>query len=235
MIPEPDRTRCHVAGQSLTRTAWASKVGGMHGVGEGEVSGSLGPEELAAVIERAQRLDPEAYDVLVDAYGQRLFGFLYRFTGSRDQAEDLLQEVFLRVVRTLPRYTHRGRFEGWLFRIAANLVRDRIRQARRTPTMISLSAGCDDPDDLDHVAGWDRSAAGEGAPDAPLIRQEQIDRMQVALDQLSAAEREVIMLRHYSERSFAEIAEMMGTPLGTALARAHRGLAKLRRIVEAEA
>ena len=235
MILEPERTRSEVAGRSLTGPASASKVGHMHGVGEGEVSGGLGPEELAAVIERAQRFDPDAYDVLVDVYGQRLFGFLYRLAGSREQAEDLLQEVFLRVVRALPRYTHRGRFEGWLFRIAANLVRDRIRQTRRAPTTLSMSAAGDDQDEADHGAGWDRSDGSETDPEAPLILREQIDRMQAAFGQLSAAEREVIMLRHYSERSFAEIAELMGTPLGTALARAHRGLAKLRRIMESEA
>ena len=207
----------------------------MHGVGEGEVSGGLGPEELAVVIERAQRFDPDAYDVLVDVYGQRLYGFLYWLAGSREQTEDLLQEVFLRVVQALPRYTHRGRFEGWLFRIAANLVRDRIRQTRRAPTAISMSAAGDDQDEANHGAGWDRSDGSETGPEAPLILREQIDRMQAALGQLSAAEREVIMLRHYSERSFAEIAELMGTPLGTALARAHRGLAKLRRIMESEA
>ncbi len=64
---------------------------------------------------------------------------------------------------------------------------------------------------------------------------EQVDRMQRVLRQLPAAEREVILLRHFSQMSFKEVAEAMGTPLGTALARAHRGLAKLRRLMEEEA
>ena len=115
----------------------------MQGAGKGEVAGGLDAEALASVIERARRLDPEAYDELVDAYGQRLFGFLYRLTGNREDAEDLLQEVYLRVVRTLPDYTHEGRFEGWLFRIAANLGRDRIRRARRSPSILPMSAAPD--------------------------------------------------------------------------------------------
>ncbi|MFH0983864.1 MAG: sigma-70 family RNA polymerase sigma factor [Planctomycetota bacterium] len=196
--------------------------------------GGLDAEALASVIERARELEPEAYDELVDAYGQRLFGFLYRLTGSREDAEDLLQEVYLRVVRTLPDYTHEGRFEGWLFRIAANLGRDRIRRARRSPSILPMSAAREDGD-FDVGTEWDRSDGGEASPDRPLIRREQIDSMQAALEQLPAAEREVIMLRHYSALSFAEIAELMGTPLGTALARAHRGLAKLRRILESNA
>ena len=193
---------------------------------------ALDEEQLGGLIERAQRLDPDAYDALVEAFGPRLFGFLYRLTGSRDEADDLLQDVFLRVVRMLPSYTHSGRFEAWIFRIAANLGRDRIRRVRRTPTIVSLTQATDDGEDAER-AGGDTDGAG-GAPDAPLIRREQLDRMQIALGQLPAPEREVIMLRHYSELGFAEIADLMGTPLGTALARAHRGLARLRQLMEAD-
>jgi len=206
----------------------------MRNAAKGEAAVRLGPDQLASVIERAQRLDPDAYDVLVDAYGQRLFGFLYRLTGCREDSEDLLQEVFLRMVRTLGNYTHRGRFEAWLFRIAANLGRDRIRRVRRTPTIISLSPAPGDGGEPASGSAWDRCDAGEASPDSSVIRREQVDRMRTALEQLSPPEREVVMLRHYSAMSFAEIAEAMGTPLGTALARAHRGLAKLRRIMESE-
>lgn len=204
----------------------------MDNAGKGEVVVQLQPEQLEAVIERAQRLDPDAFDTLVDAYGQRLFGFLYRFTQAREEAEDLLQEVFLRVVRTLPDYTHEGRFEGWLFRIAANLARDRIRRVRRRPTIVSMSSGDDESNDPEHGPDWDHADERESSPEQPAIHREEVDRMHTALAQLPDAEREVIMLRHYSVLSFAEIAELMGTPLGTALARAHRGLAKLRKIME---
>ena len=87
--------------------------------------------QLTDVIERAQRREPDAFDTLVDLYSSRLFGYLYRRTGSRHDAEDMLQEVFVRLVRTLDRYTHDGRFEAWLFRIATNLIRDRVRQLQR--------------------------------------------------------------------------------------------------------
>ncbi|MCP4589799.1 MAG: RNA polymerase sigma factor [bacterium] len=205
----------------------------MQGVDKGEVSAAVSPDGLAELIERAQRLDPDAYDALVDAYGQRLFGFLYRMTGRREDAEDLLQEVFLRMVRMLGRYRHQGRFESWLFRIAANLGRDRIRRVGRTPTIISMSEGSGGEGD-DQDAGWEPVSPDEGGPDASLLQVERRGRLEEALGQLADAEREVIMLRHFSEMSFAEIAETMQTPLGTALARAHRGLAKLRRIMEGE-
>ena len=193
-----------------------------------EVLDGLTPDQLASVIERAQQLEPEAYDALVDAYGQRLFGFLFRMTRSREDAEDLLQDVFLRVVRMLPGYAHAGRFESWLFRIAANLARDRIRRVRRSPKIVSLSPGTDDSGE----SGWECADPSSIEVDQSLVLREQTDRLNAALVDIPAAEREVIMLRHYSGLSFAEIAEVMETPLGTALARAHRGLAKLRRIME---
>ncbi len=189
-------------------------------------------EALAAVIRGAQRGDPAAYDVLVDQYAGRLFGFLLRLTGSRHDAEDLMQEVFLRVVRMIGHYDHHGRFEAWLFRIAMNLVRDRGRRASRTPRLVEAPGGsaADDgaaggPDILDGLRG------AEPPADASLVLEENIDALNTALAALPDAEREVIMLRHFSQMSFKEISDMMGTPLGTALARAHRGLARLRSIM----
>jgi len=191
----------------------------------------MNADELARTIRQAQRGDPAAYDRLIDAYAPRLHGYLYRVLGSRDDADDLLQELFLRVVRTIESYTHDGRFEAWLFRIAANLARDRLRRVRRTPRMLSMDG---------RVSRTDESATGEpiaagdpnqSPPDAALLMAESVDQLQRALGGLPNVEREVIMLRHFSDLSFAEIAEAMGTPLGTALARAHRGLAKLRKLL----
>jgi len=95
---------------------------------------------LAEVIRGAQRGDEAAFDRLVAAYGRRIVGFLYRLTGSRDDAEELAQEVFVRIVRTIRAYRHDGRFEPWLFRIAANLARDRVRRIQRRPMVLPLGA-----------------------------------------------------------------------------------------------
>ena len=184
-------------------------------------------DPLAAVIRRAQQRDPAAFDELVDRFSGQLFGLLYRLTGSRHDAEDLLQEMFLRVVRTLEGYKHEGRFEAWLYRIAVNLVRDHIRQQKRHRTVPEY-AGASQADGSEGLAGH---PSGGPPPDGPLDVAEQADRLQNALRQLPAHEREVIMLRHFSDMSFSQIARVMDTPLGTALARAHRGLARLRRIM----
>lgn len=179
---------------------------------------------LDELLRRAQRSEPAALATLVERYSPRVFGLLMRLTGARDVAEDLMQETFLRMVRTLDRYEHVGKFESWLFRIAANLARDRARQRGRRGAMTSLDANWEDGD-ARAAATADRVDAN---PQDRLEQQEDADRLVAALGQLSESEREVLLLRHYSDLSFREIADMLKIPLGTALARAHRGLKHLR-------
>jgi RNA polymerase sigma-70 factor (ECF subfamily) len=185
---------------------------------------------LDDLIRRARQRDSAAFETLVEIYSPRLYGYFYRLTGRREDAEDLLQEVFVRVVRMIGRYEHENRFDAWLFRIATNLVRDRVRRRRRAAGVESSGGQQDEPGVLEEVPDEEVDQ-----PDDVMQTAEQVDRMQRVLRQLPAAEREVILLRHFSQMSFKEVAEAMGTPLGTALARAHRGLAKLRRLMEEEA
>ncbi|MDM8006017.1 MAG: sigma-70 family RNA polymerase sigma factor [Phycisphaerae bacterium] len=185
---------------------------------------------LDDLIRRARQRDSAAFETLVEIYSPRLYGYFYRLTGRREDAEDLLQEVFVRVVRMIGRYEHENRFDAWLFRIATNLVRDRVRRRRRAAGVESSGGQQDEPGVLEEVPDEEVDR-----PDDVMQTAEQVDHMQRVLRQLPAAEREVILLRHFSQMSFKEVAEAMGTPLGTALARAHRGLAKLRRLMEEEA
>ena len=189
-------------------------------------------DTLTSVVERARRGDPTAFDELVDLYSSRLFGFLYRLTGSRDDADDLVQEVFVRVVQKISAYVHEGRFEAWLFRIATNLARDRIRRLKRSKPPLSGDAARVGQNDYDGGSMWEHLAdPSADPPDVPMELDEDVDRLQRSLAALPTAEREVIMLRHYTAMTFAEIAAAMGTPLGTALARSHRALAKLRELM----
>ncbi len=185
---------------------------------------------LDDLIGRAQRRDPTAFETLVEIYSPRLYGYFYRLSSRREDAEDLLQEVFVRVVRMIGRYEHDNRFDAWLFRIATNLVRDRVRRQRRSPGFETGTGEADEPGRLEEVPD-----SQVDRPDDALETAEQIDRLQRMLKRLPEAEREVILLRHFSQMSFKEVAEAMGTPLGTALARAHRGLAKLRQLMEDDA
>lgn len=184
------------------------------------------PAGLDGLLQRARQRDPQALQTLFDLYHRRVFGLLYRLTGSRDSAEDLLQETFLRLVRHIGNYDHAGRFEAWLFRIAANLARDHARKHRRRGPTASLDAESDGHGPLD------RLAAEPSDPADGLLAEEQKQRLAELLEQLSPADREILMLRHYGELSFQEIAELLGIPLGTALARAHRALKRLRQSFE---
>jgi RNA polymerase sigma-70 factor (ECF subfamily) len=186
---------------------------------------------LAEVIERAKRREEAAFRALIDAYNRPLYGFLYRLTGNRDDADDLLQEVFVRLVRMIDKYKHDGRFEAWVFRIALNLARDRIRRVRKSPIVTAAERGWTDEEDGERQ-GLDQAVDDRKTPDEMMELTDQMDRLQGALARLGEAEREVIMLRHFSAMSFGDIAKLMGTPLGTALARAHRGLRRLRQMME---
>lgn len=184
---------------------------------------------LDDIVRRACARDAAALAELVDRYSDRVFGLLFRLTGSRDAAEDLMQETFLRVVRTIADYEHTGRFEPWLFRIAANLARDALRTRRRRGVAGDLDEAAPDATPV-HRAG--REEASD--PRDVLAEREQRERLVEWLGRLSRPDREILLLRHYAELSFREIAELLEIPLGTALARAHRALKRLRAAVVGE-
>lgn len=186
---------------------------------------------LDELLDRARRRDPAALDQIVEIYSPRIFGLLYRLTRRRDIAEDLMQETFLRLVRMIDAYEHMGKFESWLFRIAANLARDRVRKIGRRGTTQSLDAPGDE-DDTGLAADCPDEHAAD--PAERLADRETSEKLAACIDDLSEAEREIILLRHYSELSFREIAEMLGIPLGTALARAHRAMKRLQAALGAD-
>lgn len=175
-----------------------------------------------AVIERARALDPDAFDAIVEEFAPRVRGFLRRFVPV-SELDDLLQELFLRMVRTIATYRDDGRFEAWVFQIARNLAVDHLRKTRGGMASI-------DGSDSAQFAG--ETAEDRDEAESGIEHGETMNRIEAALVQLPEAEREVILLRHFGRLSFEEIARMMNTPLGTALARAHRGLARLRSSVD---
>jgi RNA polymerase sigma-70 factor, ECF subfamily len=180
-------------------------------------------ETLRRMIASAQAGDAGGYEALLQRYATRLYGYFLRATGRHHEAEDLLGELVLRLVRQLKKYDHRGRFEPWLFRIAANLVRDWRRRQRTRPQPASLDVA-----EAGGSAWVDRLASGGRAPDAALLAAEAAERLAAAMERLEEPTREVILLRHFGQLSFAEIAGLLDCPLGTVLARGHRGLASLR-------
>ncbi len=168
-----------------------------------------------------------AWEDFLAAYGRRLYGYFFRATGSHHDAEDLLGEMMLRLVRKMGEYDDRGRFEPWLFRIAANLVRDRIRRAKARLAPMSLESNDDE-----HI-GLGETISGPASPvDAELLAGEDRDALAEALAKLPERSRQMVLLRHFGDMSFKEIAEIYDCPVGTVLARVHRALKTLRAVLE---
>lgn len=173
-------------------------------------------DKLTEVIERCREGDSESFVWLLDAYGNKLYHYFFRICGSRDLAEDLVQDLFVKLLVKIKNYRHENKFENWLFRVAANMLRDHFRKQQRQIKTSALPA-----DELPQ-ANEDRFAHVQ-----QLELQEQVDQLQLALQLLSPDDREMILLKHYSGMGYKEIAEQFQMPLGTVLAKVHRGLKKL--------
>ncbi|MCG3180241.1 MAG: ECF RNA polymerase sigma factor SigW [Phycisphaerae bacterium] len=185
-------------------------------------------ELLASLVDGCKSGDQQAYERLIGLYSPRLYGYLLRLVGRPDDAEELLQEVFLRLVRSIGSYRHDGQLTAYLFRIATNVVRDRHRRKKVRPHQVAESEAAEDDAGL---ALGDQVAGDEPAPDASLGLRERADALNQALGRLPEEQRQVILLRHFSELPFGEIAQLMDCPVGTVLARAHRGLKRLRELL----
>jgi RNA polymerase sigma-70 factor (ECF subfamily) len=184
-------------------------------------------QRLRETIASAKAGQPRAFETLIDAYARRLYGYFLRAAGNHHDAEDLLSELSLRLVRRLDRYDERGRFDHWLFRIAANLVRDRIRRGKTAPNAVSLSDGGEVRQSLGERLQDDGPAVGDAAEASELS-----ETLHAALGRLDATTRDMILLRYFGELSFKDLAETFDCPLGTALARVHRGLKALRQYLD---
>ncbi len=171
-------------------------------------------EELVAAVLQGQR---ERFTDLVERYQGRLVNYLYRMLRNQEDAHDLTQEVFFKVHGALDRFDDRYRFSTWLFRVAQNAAIDRIRKRRLT--LVSLSR----PDGEDGDGGdWDLPGH-EPTPYQDARNVERGGAIRCAIDELPWEYRELIMLRHYSELSYDEIATLKGMPLGTVKNKLFRG------------
>ena len=176
---------------------------------------------LEETLQRAAAGDETAWRDIIDTYSPRVFGLIRAQCGSTDLAEEITQSTFCTIVERIGRYSELGRFESWLFRIAMNRLRDEMRRRKRQANPVETEA-------LVGLAGAGDPVEGAGSDSGDLTA------LQAALDRLSEADRRVIHLRHFTGLSFARIAEILGEPLGTVLARQHRALKKLRQHLAGE-
>jgi len=175
--------------------------------------------EGAAVLARARQGDEDAFRALVEQHSRSVFRLAYRMTGNEQDAEDIVQESFLRAYKQLGRFEARANFGTWIYRITANCCVDlmRSRQSRR-----DQSHG----ESLD--AAEELPPAGVPGPERLAASAEIERRVQTALGELSPLERAAFTLRHYEGRSIDEISSVLG--LGTSAAKhsVFRAVKKLR-------
>ncbi len=174
--------------------------------------------------------DRERFGDLVERYQGRLVNYLFRLVRNLDEAHDLAQEVFVRVYQALDRFDPQYRFSTWLFRVAQNAAIDVIRKRRFR--LVPLSR----PDEDGGEGTWEieLEAPGAGALET-LEGRERDQRVRVAIDALPWEYRELILLRHYGELAYEEIAEAKGMPLGTVKNKLFRARQMLKGALASEA
>ena len=177
------------------------------------------------LVEAFQGGDTAAFDVLVQRWDRKIQGAIYRFVGPTEDARDLCQEAFLKAYRGLRTFKKDARFSSWLYQIALNVCRDRLRR-RRGRTVLSL-------DELDEN-GQDTAVLPDPSPLDLAEGQDIARRVSRAVAALPEDQREVIVLKEYQGLTFAEISDMLAVPLSTVKTRLYRGLVQLRERLERE-
>lgn len=181
--------------------------------------------ETEALARGLRRRDPELLDRLIEQYHYRLFRYLIYLTSRRDAAEDLFQEVWIRVLERGHQYDGRRRFETWLFAIARHLVIDRYR--KQPPQ------GLESLDDADKRQRFPQTdVSHDPSPLDAATAHEESDHVSRALGQLPAIYRESLLLRFQEDMTIEEIATVVSVPISTVKSRIYRGLESLRDLLE---
>lgn len=205
------------------------------------IGGSAGLDQTLAL---AAQGDADAWRDLVEAYTRRVYGLVLRQCSDRELAEEITQATFVKIVTKLgdtQGYEERGKFEAWLFRIAMNLLRDEMRRRKRQARPMDMSPGTgrsgeDGRAEASEWAAAQDQLAPRGAVEWPdpgdaASTAEQVELLRQAIATMTPADQEILYLRHTAGLSFAQIAQTLGQPLGTVLARGHRALGKLRQLL----
>ena len=186
--------------------------------------------ENLAVADGLKRQEAGLLDELIVRYQHRLLRYLLFLTGNREMAEDLFQEVWMRVLTRGGQFNGKARFETWLFTIARNLVIDQ----RRKRTMSSLDEIFESNNDEDR--GWSFEATDDDpTPFDRLSNLEDRERIASALLQIDTLHREVLVLRFHEDLSLEEISKVTRAPLSTVKSRLYRGMAALKPKLEKSA
>lgn len=188
-----------------------------------------GTPEETRLVKACQQGDSSAFNLLVWRWEKPLYNFIYKYVGDATLAEDLVQDTFIRVLKSIGRYTHQGSFSTWLYRIAINLCKDYLKR-KRLP-LVSLHDYYT-TDSGERVYVQDRISDEEARTDESLKVEEREELVRRLLASLPEEQRIVILFKEYQELTFREIAEVLNVPEGTVKSRLYHGLRAMRESLE---
>jgi RNA polymerase sigma-70 factor (ECF subfamily) len=180
------------------------------------------PDPIEHLIQRCLKGDQAAWDSIVKQYWRKVFNVAYKFVGKHDEAEDLAQDIFLKIFKSLDTFDRRANFQTWLISVSRNLCIDHYRSVRKERETI----------DRDVDANELAPAAKEPGPIAALEQADRVALLRQALAALPDTLRTAVLMRDIQELSYQEIADKLRLPEGTVKSRINRGRTELARQVK---
>ncbi len=181
-------------------------------------------EEDLELLKRCLTGDDSAWETLVRAHTRKVYNLCYRFTGRTQDAEDLTQEIFVKIFQTLKSFdAAQGAFTTWLNRVARNHLVDHYRRTKHDRATSSIE---------DELGTIEEKPSAEVEPVGQLELRERRELLQVGLDKLSPDLREAVVLRDLHDLDYQEIAQVLGGPSGTVKSRINRGRLDLARVLK---
>ena len=180
------------------------------------------PDDIETLIQRCLQGDQAAWERIVRLHWRRVFNVAYKFVGTHDQAEDLTQDIFLKVFKSLETFDRRANFQTWLISVSRNLCIDHYRSVRKERQTI----------DRDVDANELSPAAVEAGPIAALEQRDRVTLLREALASLPDTLRTAVLMRDIQELSYQDIATRLDLPEGTVKSRINRGRTELARQIK---
>ena len=184
-------------------------------------SSAASPEAVEALIQRCLRGDQLAWEAIVRQYWRKVFNVAYKFVGKHDEAEDLTQDIFLKIFKSLDTFDRRANFQTWLISISRNLCIDHYRSVRKERETIDRGVDANELTPVSHDPG----------PVAALEQRDRVVLLRQAMSALPDTLRTAVLMRDIQEMSYQEIADALRLPEGTVKSRINRGRTELARQV----
>ena len=176
-------------------------------------------DAVEALIQRCLQGDQLAWEQIVRQYWRKVFNVAYKFVGKHDEAEDLTQDIFLKIFKSLNTFDRRANFQTWLISISRNLCIDHYRSVRKERETIDRDVDANELSPLSHDPG----------PVAALEQQDRVQLLREAMSGLPDTLRTAVLMRDIQELSYQEIADRLRLPEGTVKSRINRGRTELAR------